>query len=102
GGRARVIRAREGRPAPLHGGRCRTQDDRGRRELAETNRGVAGLEPWSAIALVGRVAPLAEHEHPAVGERCDDGEPRTDDDVDIPGADAPPFVGALTLSQAGM
>src|SRR4029079_5163761 len=90
------IPAIEGPAVALHCGRCRTQDDRGRRELGEADRRIAGLAPWRAVPRVWRRALLVDEAAPDVGERCDDSEPRADDDVDVPSADTPPFVGALT------
>ena len=39
---------------------------------------------------------------PDVGERRDDRQPRPDDDVDVAGADPPPFVGPLAVAETRM
>ena len=89
-------------PDALDGGRRRAEHDRGPGEAGELDRRVARLEARRAVALVGWVVFLVDHDQADVAERREDRQPRPDDDVDLAGADAPPLVGTLTFAEPRM
>ena len=83
--------------------RRRAAEDDGRpRQLAELDRGVAGLEPRRPVALVGGLVLLVDDDDADVAERGEDREPRPGHDVDVAGPDPPPLVGALAVRQPRM
>ena len=91
------------RPADaLDRGRRGPEHDRRTGQAGQPDRRVACLEPRRAVALVGRVVLLVDHDQPDVRQRREDRQPRPDDDVDLARPDASPLVGPLPVAEAGM
>ena len=84
----------------LHGGRRAPENDGRPGKPAECDRRVASLEPWRAVALVGRVVLLVDDEEPDVGQRGEHGEACPDHDIRPARADPAPLVRSLPDAHA--
>src|SRR5207247_2715899 len=86
----------------LHGRRGGTEDDDRVRTLCANDGDVPSVVPRVLLLLVRGIVLLVDDHEPYAVERCEDGRPRTDDDVDVALPDPLPLVVALPVRETAV